>query len=101
MISPTDLHGAGHLRTVAKSIEIEGRRIGSGLPTFVIAEIGVNHDGDMHKAVELVKIAAACGADAVKLQIFRATSLMHPSCALAEYQKERVAESDAVEMLRR
>lgn len=85
----------------AKSLTIAGRTIGPGNPTFVIAEIGVNHDGDVQKAIELVRIAAACGADAVKLQIFRATTLMHPSCGFAAYQKERVYESDAIEMLRR
>src|SRR5690606_14307024 len=84
-----------------KHLDIAGRQIGPGHPTFVIAEIGVNHDGSVNKAIELVKIAAACGADAVKLQVFRATSLMHPSCGLAEYQKERVAENDAIDMLRR
>ncbi|QOV88978.1 N-acetylneuraminate synthase family protein [Humisphaera borealis] len=85
----------------AKHIDIAGRSIGPGKPTFVIAEIGVNHDGDVQKAIELVRIAAACGADAVKLQIFRATALMHPSCSLANYQKDRVWETDAVDMLRR
>jgi len=84
-----------------KTFEIAGRSIGPGKPTFIIAEMGVNHDGDVQKAIELVRIAAACGADAVKLQIFRATSLMHPSCGLAEYQKDRVWETDAGDMLRR
>jgi N,N'-diacetyllegionaminate synthase len=85
----------------SKTLDIAGRSIGPGKPTFVIAEVGVNHDGDVQKAIELAKIAAACGADAVKLQVFRAASLMHPSCQLAEYQKGRVAETDAIEMLRR
>lgn len=85
----------------SKTIDIAGRAVGPGRPTFVIAEVGVNHDGDVHKAVELVKIAAACGADAVKLQVFRATTLMHPSCGLAEYQKDRVGDADAADMLRR
>ena len=84
-----------------KTLDIAGRSIGTGKPTFVIAEIGVNHDGSVQKAVELVKIAAACGADAVKLQVFRATTLMHPSCAFAEYQKDRVGDADPVDMLRR
>lgn len=84
-----------------KSFDIAGRQIGPDHPTFVIAEIGVNHDGDVQKAIELVRIAAACGADAVKLQVFRAATLMHPSCTLAKYQKERVSDNDAIDMLRR
>jgi sialic acid synthase SpsE len=50
------------------SMQIDGRRIGDGQPTFVIAEIGVNHDGSVQRAIDLVRIAATCGADAVKLQ---------------------------------
>jgi N-acetylneuraminate synthase/N,N'-diacetyllegionaminate synthase len=67
----------------------------------IIAEIGVNHDGVLARALELVNHAAAAGADAVKLQIFRAETLMHPSGALAGYQKDRVSEADPAAMLRR
>lgn len=84
-----------------KQLDIGGRIIGQGKPTFVIAEIGVNHDGSVNKALELVKVAAACGADAVKMQIFRAVTLMHPSCVLASYQKERCPTDNAIEMLRK
>ncbi|MGE5611959.1 MAG: N-acetylneuraminate synthase family protein [Bacillota bacterium] len=69
--------------------------------TLVIAEIGVNHDGSLTRALELVDHAAACGADAVKLQIFRAKALMHASAAFAGYQKDRCAEADPAAMLRR
>jgi N,N'-diacetyllegionaminate synthase len=93
--------GTGGAASPAKTLDIGGRVVGHGHPTFVIAEIGVNHDGDVQRAIELAKVAAACGADAVKLQVFRATSLMHPSCQLAEYQKGRVVEVDAIDMLRR
>lgn len=84
-------------------LEIDGRVIGPGRPTLVIAEIGVNHDGSARRAIELVKIAAACGADAVKLQLFRASLLMHASSAFAGYQKERVVAGDSTptDMLRR
>lgn len=68
---------------------------------FVIAEIGVNHDGSVARAIELVRIAAACGADAVKLQLFRADRLMHSSSAFAAYQQERVSDATPAEMLRR
>jgi sialic acid synthase SpsE len=84
-----------------KILNVAGRSIGPGKPTFVIAEIGVNHDGNLNKAVELVKMAAACGADAVKLQVFRASTLMHPSSVMAKYQKDRCAIDNPIEMLRR
>jgi N-acetylneuraminate synthase/N,N'-diacetyllegionaminate synthase len=68
---------------------------------MVIAEIGVNHDGQVERALELVNAAAQCGADAVKVQIFSARRLMHASSVLAEYQKDSVSAGSAVEMLER
>ncbi len=82
-------------------LHIEGKTIGPGRPTFVIAELGVNHDGSVPKALDLVRIAANCGADAVKVQLFRAASLLHPSCAMAEYQRERVRDGSPIDMLRK
>ncbi|HEX8910776.1 MAG TPA: N-acetylneuraminate synthase family protein [Humisphaera sp.] len=93
--------GAEFLVPPTKTLQVGGREVGPGKPTFVIAELGVNHDGNLNKALELVKVAAACGADAIKLQVFRATTLMHPSAAFAGYQRERVAESNPIDMLRR
>jgi N,N'-diacetyllegionaminate synthase len=83
------------------SFSIDGRAVGSGHPVFVIAEIGVNHDGSLRLAKELVELAAACGADAVKLQIFTAANLMHSSSQFAEYQQTRVNDADPAAMLRR
>src|SRR5271170_3243665 len=77
------------------------KSIGPHDPVLVIAEIGVNHDGSVARALELVKIAAECGADAVKLQIFSADALLHSSCKLAEYQKRTGSVRDPVEMLRK
>lgn len=94
-------NGTEFVTPPTKTLDIAGRAIGPGKPTFVIAEVGVNHDGCPKRAVELVRIAAACGADAVKLQVFQAATLMHPSGGLAEYQKGRVAEADPIDMLRR
>lgn len=84
-----------------KQIRIGTRLVGSAHPTFVIAEIGVNHDGSVQRAVDLVRIAATCGADAVKIQIFRATNLVHVSTELAQYQKGRAGDTNAVDMLRK
>jgi sialic acid synthase SpsE/sugar phosphate isomerase/epimerase len=49
-------------------IKIGDRRIGDGYPTYVIAEIGVNHNGILPLALELIDTAVAAGADAVKFQ---------------------------------
>ena len=50
------------------SITIGAREIGAGRPCFVIAEAGINHNGDVKIAGELVEAAAAAGADAIKFQ---------------------------------
>lgn len=50
------------------SVAIAGRPIGPGHPVYVIAEIGLNHNGDVELAKRLIDVAADAGADAVKLQ---------------------------------
>jgi N-acetylneuraminate synthase/sialic acid synthase len=52
----------------ARTLQIGQRQVGEGRPCFVIAEGGVNHNGDPRLAAELVHIAARCQADAVKFQ---------------------------------
>ncbi len=66
-----------------KTIEIAGRTIGEGAPTFIVAEMSANHDQDLDQALALVDIAAQAGVDALKLQTYTPDSLTmrtaHPS----------------------
>lgn len=55
---------------MSASIEINGRRVGRGFPTYVIAELSANHHQDFAQAVRIVEAAKDAGADAVKLQTY-------------------------------
>ncbi len=64
----------------------------AGLRTFIIAEAGVNHNGKLSLAKQLIKAAKAAGADAVKFQTFRAQNLVTTMAAKADYQKKLTAQ---------
>ena len=70
------------------------------MKTFIIAEAGVNHNGDASLALKLVDTAAQCGADAVKFQTFTAEKLVRPGAEKAEYQKRETGEGDQYTMLK-
>ena len=55
--------------------------------TYFIAEIGVNHNGDMTLAKKMISEAKKAGADAVKFQTFKAKSLVSPGTPKVKYQK--------------
>jgi N-acetylneuraminate synthase len=85
---------------VNRVVTIGGHRIGDGQPTFVIAEAGVNHNGDMAIARELIDIAADAGADAVKFQTFDVGALVTRAAPKARYQAANTrAEGSQYEML--
>ena len=70
------------------SVKIEDFVIGTGNPCFIIAEAGVNHNGDMKLAHKLIDEAAEAGADAVKFQSFIAEDLVTAEAQKAKYQVE-------------
>lgn len=69
-----------------KSLRLDGRSIGPAQPCFIIAEGGVNHNGDIGIAQELVRQAKACGADCIKFQTFKAERVVVASAPKAAYQ---------------
>jgi N,N'-diacetyllegionaminate synthase len=62
------------------------REVGPGCPCFVIAEAGVNHNGNVALARRLIDLAVSAGADAVKFQTFKTERLMSPLAPKADYQ---------------
>lgn len=69
---------------------------------FIIAEAGVNHNGDINLALQLVEAASNAGADAIKFQIFNAAKLVTKSAAKAEYQKKQTGKDESqFEMIRK
>lgn len=58
------------------AVRIGDRLLGPDEPTYFIADIAANHDGDLDRALELITLAAAAGADAAKFQHFRAAHIV-------------------------
>ena len=56
-------------------IEINGKNIGAGNPTYIVAEMSGNHNQDISNALEIINMSKECGADAVKLQPYTADTL--------------------------
>ena len=84
------------------TIRIGSRVIGHGHPVFLIAEAGVNHNGDLRLAKQLIDVAKNSGADAIKFQTFRAEELVSAGAPKARYQVQTTgAEESQFDMIKR
>lgn len=71
---------------MTESVRIKDFKIGRKHPCFIIAEAGVNHNGDIDIAHKLVDAAKLAGVDAVKFQSFKSEALVTPLSRKADYQ---------------
>lgn len=84
---------------MSTSLMIGERPVGDGHPCFVIAEAGVNHNGDVELAHDLIDAAADAGADAVKFQTFSPELLVSDAAEAAAYQRRNANATDQRTML--
>ena len=85
-----------------KNIKVQEKVISVDSPTFIIAEAGVNHNGDIDIAKRLIDLAVDAGSDAVKFQTFKAENLILNDIEKAPYQKQTTEESESqTEMLKK
>jgi len=85
-----------------ETIAIGNKKIGENCPVYIIAEAGVNHNGDIELAKKLIDEAAKVGADAVKFQTFKAELIITKDAKQADYQIENTEKEESqLDMLKR
>jgi N-acetylneuraminate synthase len=83
------------------TVKIGERIVGDGYPVFLIAEAGVNHNGDLETAKKLIDIAIEVGADAVKFQTYKTENLILENVDKAQYQRSTTGKDGSqADMLR-
>src|SRR5215470_7051366 len=86
----------------AGMMTIDGKPVGAGHPCFIIAEVGVNHNGDADIARRMIDAAAAAGVDCVKFQTFAAEEFCNSREEIYEYISQgKVVRESMLEMFRR
>ena len=84
------------------TFDIGGRLVGHAQPCFIVAEAGVNHNGDMKLAAGLIDAASDAGVDAIKFQFFDPQNVATATVPMAEYQKTNLGgEQGQLEMLQK
>jgi len=69
-------------------IKIAGKEVGDGAAPFIVAEVGINHNGDLDKALAMIAVAKAAGCDAIKFQTFKAAEFCGDPKQLFTYKSQ-------------
>lgn len=84
-----------------KIISIGNKKVGPGKPVFIVAEVGVNHNGSIAMAKRLIDTAKKAGADAVKFQMCDPDEMVAVDAPKAKYQEKTVKGESHYDMLKR
>jgi N,N'-diacetyllegionaminate synthase len=83
-------------------VRIGSREIGPGRSCFAVAEVGINHNGSLDRALEMIKVAKRAGADAVKFQTFKAEEFIADASQTFTYRSQgKLVTESMLEMFRR
>lgn len=85
-----------------KKFKIGRRMVGGSEPCFIVAEAGINHNGDLDIAKKMIRLAKRCGADAVKFQTFRAEEIVsNPKEAYSYKTRGKIIKESMYKMFKR
>lgn len=85
--------------SVMPEITIGSRRIGAGHAPFTIAEVGLNHNGELARAIEMARVARDAGADAVKFQTFKASEIVTDSKQTYTYRSRSIEVTESMQAM--
>lgn len=84
------------------TITIDSRLVGTGQPPYVIAEVGINHNGDLGAALRMIEVAKDAGADAIKFQTFKAAEFVSDRNQMFTYTSQgKTVTEPMLDMFRR
>ena len=73
---------------LTSKVKIGKRLLGDGYAPFIVAEVGINHNGEIERALEMIHVAKNAGCDAVKFQTFRAKEFINDPTQMFTYQSQ-------------
>lgn len=83
-------------------IKIGNATVGAGCAPFIVAEVGINHNGELERALQMIQIAKEAGCDAIKFQTFKAAEFVSDPAQMFTYRSQgREVTESMLEMFKR